>query len=461
MRESGEAWVKERIRGNFPAQFRWGVATSSYQIEGAVTEDGRGESIWDRFSHTPGHVVSGETGDVACDHYHRFRQDIALMRELGIRSYRFSIAWPRVVPLGKGRAEERGLAFYDRLVDALLEAGIAPLATLYHWDLPQALQDQGGWLTRDTAEAFADYAATVGDRLGDRIPEFATHNEPWCTAVLGHETGMHAPGIRRREAALRAAHHVLLSHGLAARALRAARSETRVGIVLNMETYYPASDRPEDEEAVHRADVAQNRWYLDPVTRGSYPESIAAELEAIGDVVQSGDLEVVAQPLDFLGVNNYSSSIVAGEEENGNIRVRNVTPHDHVTDMDWPIVPDGLRDLLVHLSRDVTDVPLFVTENGAAFPDQVSDDGKVHDPKRIEYLAAHIDAVGRAIDEGARVQGYYLWSLLDNFEWSLGYSKRFGIVYTDVHQPSLRIPKDSARWYAAWIEHALARAPLA
>lgn len=382
------------------------------------------------------------------------------MRRLGISHYRLSLAWPRILPDGTGRVERRGLAFYDRLIDTLLEAGITPLATLYHWDLPQTLQDRGGWTDRDTAQAFAEYAAVVGEHLGDRIPEFATHNEPWCTAVLGHERGEHAPGLRSREAAVRAAHHVLLSHGLAARALRAAHRDTRVGIVLNLETYYPDSDRAEDQEAVVQADAEQNGWYLQPITQGRYPAHIEREVSRLDGLCRPGDLETIAEPIDFLGVNNYSSSIVKGEEVNGRIRVRQVTPHDHVTDMNWPIMPGGLRDLLVHLSRDVTNVPLYVTENGAAFRDQVSADGKIHDEDRIRYLSAYIGAVGEAREQGARVQGYYLWSLLDNFEWSLGYSKRFGIVYTDEENPSLRIPKDSAQWYADWIEETSAQTSL-
>lgn len=448
------------ISRRFPPEFRWGVSTSSYQVEGATNEDGRGESIWDRFSRTPGRILGGQTGDVACDHYHLYPQDIAIMRDLGIAHYRLSLAWPRILPEGTGRVEPRGLAFYDRLIDALLGAGIQPLPTLYHWDLPQALQDRGGWTNRDTAQAFAEYAAVVAARFGDRVPEFTTHNEPWCTAVLGHERGEHAPGLRSREAALRAAHHVLYSHGLAAKALRAERPTVGVGIVLNMETYDPASDRPLDREAAARLDAEQNGWYLEPVVHGRYPAHIARAVEALGDLERPGDLEMMAQPLDFLGVNNYMSTIVQGEpgENEGDLRIRRVTPHDRVTDMDWPIMPNGLRDLLVHLTRDVTDIPLYVTENGAAFADTVSPDGGVHDPDRIEYLRAYIGAVGEALEQGANVRGYYLWSLLDNFEWSLGYSKRFGIVYTDAERPGLRIPKDSARWYADWIAEASARA---
>jgi beta-glucosidase len=431
----------------FPSDFRWGVATAAYQIEGAVGEDGRGPSIWDTFSHTPGRTHGGDTGDIACDHYHRYRDDVALMAAASLRHYRLSIAWPRIFPEGTGAMEARGLSFYDRLVDTLLDAGITPLVTLYHWDLPEALQARGGWLLRDTAEHFRDYALAVHRRLGDRVQAWITHNEPWCTAWLGHGTGEHAPGRRDPREALTVSHHVLLSHGQAARALHEAGAR-EVGIALNLHTAYPASQRPDDREAARLADVFQNRWFLDPLLRGAYP----AELERLlgpwpKGVVRAGDLEIIGERLDFLGVNYYASHVIAADPNHHPVPGREVTPRDWVTEMNWPVMPQGLTDLLVRLSREYTDRPLYITENGVATRDTV-EAGRVADPDRVRYLKAHLEAMAAALEGGARLRGYYVWSLMDNFEWGQGYAKRFGLIYVD-YPSQTRIPKESWHWYRA------------
>jgi beta-glucosidase len=437
--------LTEQFYRALPPHFQWGVATAAYQIEGAHDEDGRGPSIWDTFSHTPGKVKNGDTGDIACDHYHRYRDDVALMAENGIPSYRFSISWPRILPEGQGRVEPRGLAFYDRLLDALLQAGISPLVTLYHWDLPEALQRRGGWARRETAYAFAEYADVVYRHLGDRVSQWITHNEPWCTAWLGHGTGVHAPGIASPAVALLVSHHVLLSHGLAVQAWRAQGRGGRIGITLNLNTVYAGSEAPEDRAAQAAADVFQNRWFLDPVFRGTYPESLEQLVAPWPDgVPTAADMDIIRVPIDFLGVNYYSASIVVAADGRP-VPARDVTPRTWVTDMGWPVVPEGLTDLLVRLSTEYTDRPLLITENGTAVKDVPEPDG-VHDPERIRYVAAHLRAAAEAVRRGARLEGYYLWSLMDNFEWAEGYSKRFGLVYVD-YPTGRRIPKDSWKWY--------------
>jgi len=428
---------------SFPPEFIWGAATASYQIEGAAREDGRGESVWDRFCATPGKVRNSDSGDVACDFYHRYREDVALMRELGLDAFRFSIAWPRVLPKGRGRVNKAGLDFYDRLVDELLAHGIEPFATLFHWDTPQALEDAGGWPSRATAEAFVEYAEVVAGRLGDRVRYWITHNEPWVCAWIGHAWGQHAPGRTSETDAVAAAHHLLLSHGWAVDVIRRAASDAQVGITLNLAHSYPASDTPEDEAAAWRVDGEGCRWFLDPIFRGSYPADLLERNELVAPFVQDGDLEAMSAPCDFLGVNNYFRFIVSAGTDGPRMERNDDAEH---TDMGWEVYPDGLRRLLVRVAEDYAPPAIYITENGAAFGDVRTHDGLVHDPERTEYLASHIDAVGRAVADGAPVKGYFVWSLLDNFEWAFGYSKRFGVVYIDY--PTLeRVPKDSFYWY--------------
>jgi beta-glucosidase len=428
---------------SFPSDFVWGAATASYQIEGAVHEDGRGESVWDRFCATPGKVRGSDTGDVACDFYHRYRDDVKLMKELGLDAFRFSIAWPRVLPQGRGAVNQAGLDFYDRLVDELLANGIEPFATLFHWDSPQALEDEGGWRARATAEAFVEYTDVVASRLGDRVHHWITHNEPWVYAWVGHAWGLHAPGGTSEADAVAVAHHLLLSHGWAVEAIRRASPDARVGITLNLAQIYPATDTPEDEAAAYRRDGQDNRWFLDPIFRGSYPADLLERNELVAPHVRDGDLDAASAPLDFLGINNYSRFVVAA----GTDGPRNVgNPDAQHTDMGWEVYPDGLHDVLVRVARDYQPAAIYITENGAAFPDVRVHDGAVHDVERTAFLESYIGAVGRAISGGAPVKGYFVWSLLDNFEWGFGYSKRFGIVYVDF--PTLeRAPKDSFYWY--------------
>lgn len=441
-----------------PAGFRWGVATAAYQIEGAAAEDGRTPSIWDTYAHTPGRVAGGDTGDVACDHYHRMPQDVALIRDLGLDTYRFSVSWPRVQPGGTGGLNPKGIDFYERLVDELLAAGIDPWVTLYHWDLPQALEDAGGWPHRDTAYRFADYADLVFGRLGDRVDNWTTLNEPWCSAMLGYAYGDQAPGHRDFPAGIRAVHHLLLGHGLATDRMRAAAQladrEVRLGITLNLGTAHPATDTAADRDAARRADGLNARLYLDPLLRGQYPADVIEDLDRRGAVlpVEPGDLEVISAPIDVLGVNYYTGWLFSHVDENGStvdpdgvVVTREVGRGRPVTAMGWEIVPECFTELLVRLAREYPGVPLVITENGAAFPDRQADDGSVPDPDRIAYLAAHIAAVQEAVAQGADVRGYFVWSLLDNFEWSYGYDKRFGIVRVN-YETQERTLKDSAIW---------------
>jgi beta-glucosidase len=419
------------------APFVWGVATSAFQIEGATTEGGRGESIWDRFCATPGKVRTGDTGAVACDHYHRMPEDVALMKSLGVAAYRFSIAWPRVQPTGAGAFNPVGLAFYERLVDELLAAGIQPHATLYHWDLPQALQDGGGWLTRSTAGRFADYAEHLGQRLGDRLATLATHNEPWCSMVLGHATGQFAPGLRDPDAAVVAGHHLLLSHGLALQAMRAAGVACPLGIVLNQSNATAASAAPADRLLAEQQYASLVRWFLDPVLLGRYPEVEGVAIPQ-APLVQDGDLELIRAPLDFLGINYYTRLWASADK----------TPAPKalgVTDMGWEIYPDGLRELLVGLNAAYALPPVYITENGCACADLLQD-GTVQDTARIDYLRGHLEALAQARAAGVDVRGYFAWSLLDNFEWDSGYAKRFGMVHVD-YATQVRTPKASALWY--------------
>ena len=438
-----------------PPNFTWGVATSSYQIEGAVTEDGRTPSIWDTFCRVPGAVHNADNGDVACDHYHRMPQDVALIKSLGVDSYRFSVAWPRVQPGGRGPVNPAGLGFYDRLVDELLANGIAPWVTLYHWDLPQELEDAGGWPERDTAYRFADYAGLVFDKLQDRVDTFTTLNEPWCSAWLGYQVGVHAPGRQDFDAALGAVHHLLLGHGLAVQRMRATESRPHTyGITLNMGTADPAGDSEADRQAARRADGMGLRIYLDPLRRGEYPADVLADLDARGSAfpVRDGDLEIIATPFDVLGVNFYFGQDFAGTDADGNTHdaqgepvVRAVFPETPRTAMDWPITPERFTQLLVRLHRDYPGLPMVITENGAAFDDRPDAGGFVRDDDRTEYLSSHVAAVAAACAQGADVRGYFAWSLLDNFEWAEGYAKRFGIVHVD-YATQQRTPKQSALW---------------
>jgi beta-glucosidase len=444
----------------FPPDFVWGAATAAYQIEGAVHEDGRGESIWDRFCARPGAVRGGDTGEVACDFYHRFPQDVELLRELGLDAFRFSIAWPRVLPEGRGRVEPRGLDFYDRLVEALLEAGIRPFPTLYHWDLPQELEDAGGWPARATSEAFVEFAEVVAARLGDRVRDWTTLNEPACAAWVGYGHGRHAPGRRSVRDALAAAHHMLLAHGWAVEALRRASPQAEVGIVLDSWPVQPASDAPEDVLAAGLSDGIANRWFFDPLLRGTYPAEILEHFGEAAPPVLDGDLGTIAAPLDFVGVNNYSRRIVRADPADGAPLDVPPAAGDQVTDMGWEVYPPGLAEVLVRLHEEYAVPSLYVTENGAAFADVRTHDGRVHDVERVAYIRDYVDAVGEAIAAGAPVRGYFVWSLLDNFEWAYGYSKRFGIVYVDY--PTLeRIPKDSFHWYRDAIAQTRQAAPSA
>ncbi|MFE2231113.1 GH1 family beta-glucosidase [Streptomyces sp. NPDC059442] len=441
----------------FPAGFRWGSATAAYQIEGAAAEDGRTPSIWDTFSRLPGKVRNGDTGDIAADHYHRVREDVALMKAVGLTDYRFSLAWPRIQPTGRGPAVQKGLDFYRALADELLEAGIRPVVTLYHWDLPQELEDAGGWPERATAERFAEYAGLAAEALGDRIDTWTTLNEPWCAAFLGYGSGVHAPGRTDDRAALRAAHHLNLAHGLAARVLRDTLPATaELSLTLNLHVARPLTDAPEDVDAARRIDAVGNRIFLDPVFHGRLPADLVADTAHLTDwsFVRDGDLAVISAPIDSLGINYYSPAVVAAGTSDAPSpwpgapeRVRFLPAPGPRTAMDWPVDASGLHELLVRLRDELPGVPLLITENGAAYDDYADPEGVVHDPERVEYLDAHLEAVHRAIADGADVRGYFLWSLLDNFEWAYGYGKRFGIVHVDFASQR-RTPKDSARWYA-------------
>jgi beta-glucosidase len=448
---------------NFPENFLWGTATAAYQVEGAVEEDGRGRSIWDTFSHTPGNVLHGDTGDIACDQYHRLEEDLDLMSELGIGAYRFSMAWPRIQPDGSGPANERGLDYYRRLVDGLRQRSIEPMLTLYHWDLPQTLQDAGGWTSRETSERFAEYAGIVYGALSDSVEFWITLNEPWVSAWLGYGIGLHAPGVRDTASALSATHHLLLGHGLALEGMRAAGGDNRLGVTLNLSPVRAATDDPADAEAATRVDGNANRLYLDPFFRGSYPQDVM-ELHAADtdfSFVQDGDLQKISAPVDFLGINYYMRHTVAdlqGAPERpaairfDHLNAATVMPEGvETTAMGWPVEPDGLTEILVRLHEEYTRVPLYVTENGRAVHDYVDPEGEVDDEERVSYLDAHFRAAHDAIDAGVDLRGYMVWSFLDNFEWAEGYSKRFGIVFVD-YGTQRRVPKSSARWYSGVIQ---------
>lgn len=437
----------------FPQDFIWGVATASYQIEGAWNEDGKGESIWDRFSHTPGKIIDGSNGDIACDHYHRWAEDIALMKSLNIAAYRFSVAWPRILPAGRGPVNQAGLDFYSRLVDSLLEVGITPFVTLYHWDLPQTLQDEGGWPVRATASAFVDYADVVSCHLGDRVKNWITHNEPWCISFLSHQIGEHAPGWQDWPASLRAAHHVLLSHGWAVPVIRANSPQAQVGINLNFTPGDPASPSAADRQAWRHYDGYAHRWFLDPLFKRSYPADMVADFEALGylpnsmSFVKEGDLAAIATQTDFLTINFYTREVVRAEKAVDNLPIT-VTraPRSEWTDMNWEVYPEALYNLLNRLHFEYRPPKIYITENGASYSDGPDATGRIHDQRRVNYLRDHLTVAHRAIQNGVPLQGYFCWSLLDNFEWAKGYTQRFGLVWVD-YETQRRLPKDSAWWY--------------
>jgi beta-glucosidase len=443
-----------------PASFRWGVATSAYQIEGAVAEDGRTPSIWDTYCRVPGAVFEADNGDVACDHYHRVPEDVAMIRDLGVDTYRFSVSWTRVQPHGRGPANPAGLAFYDRLVDELLGQGIDPWVTLYHWDLPQELEDAGGWPVRDTAYRFADYSMLVFDQLSDRVRTWTTLNEPWCTAMLGYAYGQQAPGRTSFPDSMHAVHHLLLGHGLATQRMRAAsKGPIDLGITLNTAAVAPATDSELDRLATARVDALGTRIYLDPIVKGHYPLDLVEGLAAVGIEipVQEGDLEIISTPTDVLGINYYFGALVSGVDDYGNTVDgngypinRNVRVGTGVTAMGWEIMPDWFTAHLVRLHKDYG-MPMVITENGAAFEDVADETGFVRDEDRAGYLSAHIAAVAGARQQGADVRGYFAWSLMDNFEWSYGYAKRFGLIRVD-YASQVRTPKLSALWYTDTID---------
>lgn len=442
---------------SFPDGFLWGAATSSYQIEGAWDADGKGESIWDRYTHTPGKVIDGSNADIACDHYHRWPEDIAMMKSLGFQAYRFSISWPRILPDGRGRVNQPGLDFYSQLVDGLLDAGIKPVVTLYHWDLPQALEDKGGWPARGTAEAFVEYTETITRKLGDRVKTWITHNEPWCASVLSYQMGEHAPGLRDTALAVRASHHLLLSHGWAVPVIRANAPGSEVGITLNFEIKEPASSSTADMRLTRIEDGAYNRWFLSALYGREYPADVMAHYSPHFpdgmDFIQPGDFEAIATPTDFLGVNYYTRSIVRDTTAADNL------PQTRFPDLPkcemhngvwqpvyWEIYPDGLYQLLNRLHFEYNVPKIYITENGTSFSTGPDENGRVADVGRLNYLRGHIAAAHRAMQNGVPLAGYFVWSLMDNFEWAKGYMQRFGVVWVDF-ETQQRIPKDSALWY--------------
>lgn len=433
----------------FPDGFMWGAATSAYQIEGAWNVDGKGESIWDRYAHQKYKITNGDTGDVACDHYHRLEEDVALLKQLGLNAYRFSTAWTRVLPDGYGPVNQKGLDFYQRLVDLLLEAGIQPVCTLYHWDLPQAIQEQGGWGNRETSDWFAEYAQVMFTALGDRVPYWATHNEPWVIAFLGHAYGLMAPGLADTSLAYQVVHHLLLSHGKALQIFRQGKYAGQIGFVIDVEDCLPYSDRDEDLAACQR--YAEQRVWLcaDPLFKGHYPIELMEWLGPMAPVIRAGDMELIQQPIDFLGINYYRGMKIKFDPSGGDLKCTPLpvtAPLSGYTEMGWGVHPEGLKSVLLQIKEKYANPKIFVTENGLANADILTYDGRVKDWQRIDYLRAHLSAAHGAIEAGSNLEGYFHWSLLDNFEWAQGYAMRFGLVYIDfVNQK--RIPKDSFHWY--------------
>ena len=434
----------------FPEDFNWGVATSSYQIEGAAFEDGRGESIWDRFCATPGKVANSEDGLTACDHYHRYKEDLDLMKWMGVKAYRFSVAWPRVIPNGFGKINEMGLDFYDRLIDSLLEREIAPWLTMYHWDLPEALQLRGGWNNREILEWFGAYAEVLTSRFGDRVRNWMTLNEPLCSAWLGHLYGDMAPGIKDLQTALNVSHNLLMSHGLACQVIRSNVSEANVGIVINVTPAVPATDSQEDSIAAQLADGFDNRWFLNPVFGGTYPADVIDALGASPEI-HSGDMKLIAQDLDFLGVNFYFRQTVAADQNSKPLPIRSVNRKNvKRTAMNWEVHPQAFEEILLRISKEYSPKAIYITENGSAWNDEVIND-EIIDDERIDYLARHLDAMKSARSQGAPILGYFAWSFLDNFEWAYGYSTRFGLVHTDF-ETQLRTVKNSGYWFRDFLQ---------
>lgn len=433
----------------FPKDFVWGTAASAYQIEGAWNEDGKGISTWDTYVRQPGRVLNSDTGDVACNHYHLMAQDVALMKEMGIPTYSFTTSWTRILPKGRGKVNQKGLDFYDRLVDTLLQADIEPKATLYHWDYPQVLQDLGGWHNRESVSWFVDYAQVVFEKLADRVHFWATHNEPWVQAFLGYGYGLHAPGLNDYSQACQAAHHLLLAHGETVRRFKQGGYQGQIGIVLNLNHLAPASDSEEDVLAYQRVYDETHSIFLDPIYNGTYPERFLEWIGAHQPDIQPGDLETINTPTDFIGINHYNSDLVAFDMFSGPLKAR-LTPYSapgwSQTEMGWGINPDGLKAEVLNVAQNYGNPVIYLTENGCAFPDQPDDEGFVADWDRIRFISAHIQALHGAIQEGADVRGYFVWSFFDNFEWERGYSKRFGIVRVDYETLS-RIPKQSAYWF--------------
>lgn len=430
----------------FPQDFLWGAATASYQIEGAWDEDGKGENIWDRFSHTPGKVENGDNGDVACDHYHRWREDIELMKELGLKAYRFSISWARILPAGRGEINQAGIDFYSNLVDGLLSAGIEPWVTLYHWDLPQALEDEGGWTVRSTAEAFLEYTDAITRALGARVKNWITFNEPWVSAFLGYKDGHHAPGRTDLNAAVATSHHLLLAHGLAVPLIRKNCADAKVGITLNLTPQEPASPSIVDRKLATWLDGYVNRFFLDPLVGRGYPQDMLDSYGTPLDFILPADMDAIAVPIDFLGVNYYTRNIARDETADENLPVT-VERIGAITEMDWEVYPEGLYNTLGRLHFDYNFPAIYITENGASFADTVSDDGQVDDPKRLSYIQRHLGIAYDAIQIGVPLKGYFVWSLMDNFEWGFGYTKRFGLIRVD-YESQERTLKSSAKWYA-------------
>lgn len=437
----------------FPKDFLWGAATAAYQIEGAYNEDGRGESIWDRYSHIPGNVTNGNTGDVACDHYHRYIEDIELMKQLGLKSYRLSISWPRIFPNGYGEPNPKGIAFYKDLINRLNDNGIVPMVTLYHWDLPQKLQNIGGWANRKTVDYFVDYAKYVFKELADMVPYWITHNEPYVVSFTGNWVGRHAPGIKDFKTATLISHHLLLSHGKVVQAYREMGYKGKIGITLNMNAVYPATNSAQDIEAAERFNEHHNLWFSDPIFKGEYPEKIYKWYEERGlePEVLPGDMDIIKTPVDFLGINNYFASYISNNPQAWPLQTESVLTGKPQTMMGWEICPEGIYDLLKDLGNRYS-TKIYITENGAAFNDIVNLDGEVDDENRRDFLRRYLMNVHRAIEEGVEVCGYYAWSLLDNFEWAHGYSKRFGIIYVD-YETQKRIIKKSGYWYKSVIEN--------
>ncbi|MES0360894.1 MAG: GH1 family beta-glucosidase [Anaerolineales bacterium] len=441
-----------QTKNKFPPGFVWGAATAAYQIEGAWDEDGKGENIWDRFSHTPGKIDNADSGDIACNHYHRWREDIQLMKDMGLQAYRFSISWARLIPEGRGGVNQPGIDFYSQLVDNLLENEIEPYVTLYHWDLPQALQDQGGWPARSTAEAFVEYADLVSRRLGDRVRNWMTLNEPFVSAWVGYMEGRHAPGHQDVDEMLAAAHHLLLAHGWTVPVIRANVPDSQVGIVLNLSGKVPASNSFADRASAWREDGILNRWYLDPLAGRGYPLDIVEHYRRPMDFIHANDMESIAVSTDFLGVNFYTRGVVRSEavpEAENESRTVFVNPNP--TEMGWEVYPEGLYEILGRIHFDYNYPKIYITENGAAYPDTVNEQKQVDDPLRIAYIMGHLKSVSKAIEAGVPVKGYFAWSLMDNFEWSFGYTKRFGLIYVDF-ETQKRILKSSAKWYRSVVQ---------